>query len=190
MLVFPIIALAFGVLLLGIFAKNIVGFLNVYASFLTGNIVGESYVIGSKLSSMMVFVMPIVVLSIVYLLYGYFAKRGNERKYLTWDCGQVIDETMQYSATAFSGPIRFFFLRFIKRDKNLKARAVVETNPWICKYSFSLSFDSIWKDNIYRPIVSILKFIADKIKIIQGGRIQYYLMFVLGTLIVALIIFL
>jgi hypothetical protein len=97
---------------------------------------------------------------------------------------------MQYSATAFSGPIRFFFLNFLKRDKFITSVPVVETNPWIRQYTFSLVFNSFWKEKMYQPIIDSLNFFAQKAKAIQGGRIQYYLLFVLGTLIVTLIIFL
>ncbi len=186
----PIMTLALGTLLLGVFARNIISFLNSNASLLTGNFTDGNYFAGSRLSSVAVFVFPIVVLAGLYLLYSYFKKDVSERVYRTWDCGQPIDETMEYSATAFSAPIRFFFLQLIKRNKKLQSAPVVETNPWIRKYAFSLSFDSIWKEKLYQPIIFILEFIAERVKVIQGGRIQYYLLFVLGTLIVTLIIFL
>lgn len=192
LLILPVMALAFGVLLLGIFAKGIIAFLNINADILTGNFVGKSYVVTNELSSVAVFAIPVILLGIIYLIYGYFVSEGEgaERKYQTWDCGQPIDQTMEYSATAFSAPIRFFFLQLIKRDKKLQSAPVVETNPWIRQYSFSLSFNSIWKDRLYQPVILAIRFLAEKVKVIQGGRIQYYLLFVLGTLIVALIIFL
>ncbi len=189
-LILPIMALALIVVGLGIFAKNLLGFLNLNVNFLTGLSVQANYFVGSQLSSAAVFLVPAVLLAIIFLLYGYFKKNITERKYQTWDCGQPINETMEYSATAFSAPIRFFFLQLIKRNKKLQSHPVIETNPWIRNYAFSLSFDSIWKEKLYQPIIFILKFIAERVKVIQGGRIQFYLLFVLGTLIVALIIFL
>lgn len=190
LLTLPVLGLGLGVLALGIFAKDLIEFLNINANLLSGNFVGKSYVVTSQLSSMITFILPVVVAIVVYLVYGYFVKNGAERKYQTWDCGQPIDETMQYSATAFSAPIRFFFLPLIRRSKKMQSVPVVASNPWIRKYSFELSFGSIWNEQLYQPIVAVLKFIAERIKVMQGGRIQYYLLFVLGTLIVALIIFL
>lgn len=186
----PIMTLAFGVLFLGVFARNIIAFLNANIGALTGTFSKEGYFVGGQLSSMIVFAFPAVLLGIIYVLYLRFAKDRSERAYQTWDCGQPIDETMEYSATAFSGPIRFFFSQLIKRSKILKSQPVVETNPWIREYEFSLAFGSVWKENLYQPIANILNFFAERVKVIQGGRIQYYLLFVLGTLIVTLIIFL
>ncbi len=189
-LILPILVLALGVVFLGIFAKNVIGFLNFNANILTGNRLAGSYFAGSQFSSLAAFFFTFFVLAVAYLLYYYFRKNITERKYQTWDCGQPIDETMEYSATAFSAPIRFFFLQLIRRDKKIQSRPVVETNQWIRQYSFSLAFGSVWKEHFYQPVIDILHFFAERIKVLQGGRIQYYLLFVLGTLIVTLIIFL
>lgn len=189
LLILPVLALASGVVLLGIFAKNILSFLNVNSSLLT-NGSEAAFSAGSQLSSILVFAFPALLSLFLYVIYGYFKKDIPERKYRTWDCGQPIDATMEYTATAFSAPIRFFFLQLLKRDKKMHSTPLVESNPWIRKYVFSLSFSSIWQRGLYQPIVFILKFIAERVKVLQGGRIQYYLLFVLGTLIVTLIIFL
>jgi hydrogenase-4 component B len=186
----PIMGLALTVATLGFFAKPLIEFLNFKANLLTSGVIVRSYVSGNQLSSMVVFLVPAFLLAGIYLLYVFFKKEIAERSYQTWDCGQPINETMEYSATAFSAPIRFFFLQLIKRSKKMQSKPVVETNPWIRNYTFALSFNSIWKDALYQPIIFILKFIAERVKVLQGGRIQYYLLFVLGTLIVTLIIFL
>ncbi|MEI7620902.1 MAG: proton-conducting transporter membrane subunit [Candidatus Moraniibacteriota bacterium] len=190
LLTLPIFILSASVLLLGIFAKKVVTFLNEHANLLTGSLPAENYVAVGQLSSWLVFVFPVIVLALLYAVYVYLSKEGLERKYQTWDCGQAIDQTMQYSATAFSAPIRFFFLPLIRRDKKIVSVPVAQTNPWIRKYTFSLVFKSLWRENFYQPIINSLNFFAQKARVIQGGRIQYYLLFVLGTLIFALFMFL
>ena len=189
MLSVPVMTLGLGVLILGIFAKPIIGWLNGYGNILATSPSDESIsAITSHLSSSMVFLILVIFLALTYALYNFFGKNVTEREYKTWDCGQSIDATMQYSATAFSGPIRFFFLHLLGRDKVLKSIAAVESNIWIRKYTFSLLLKSVWKDKLYQPIAGILNFLAQRVRVIQGGRIQYYLLFVLGTLIVTLII--
>ncbi len=107
--------------------------------------------------------------------------------YHTWDCGQPIDATMQYSATAFTAPIRFFFLTFIGRKKIMQSEPVIETNPWIRKYNFNLSIRPSWSDVLYVPIAKGLIFLAEKTRCVQSGRIQYYILFLLAALIITLI---
>jgi hydrogenase-4 component B len=187
LLTFPILILASAVVVLGIFAKPIIAWMVANVGSLT-NLENPEKVVLSGLSSVLMFVVLAVILFLTYLAKKVFVKKESERTYHTWDCGQPINETMQYSATAFSAPIRFFFLHLLKRDKKIESVPVVQTNPWIRKYTFNLTFGSVWRDRLYQPVVDILNFFADRIKVIQGGRIQYYLLFVLGTLIITLII--
>ena len=184
----PIMILGLGVVVLGIFAKSIIAWMNNYGSLLATASMKNTIAATSNLSSVGVFLMPVVFITLAYGAYKFFGSEAGEREYHTWDCGQPIDQTMEYSATAFSAPIRFFFLHLLGRDKKLKSVPVVETNPWIRSYTFELSFTSVWKDKLYAPIAAILNVLAQRVKMLQGGRIQYYLLFVLGTLIVTLII--
>jgi len=171
----------------GIFAKPLISWLASNINSLN-SFAQPQYIVTSKLSSAAVFLVLAFIGLFVYAIKTFFAKRCVQRSYQTWDCGQPINETMQYSATAFSAPIRFFFLNLLKREKILKSEPIVLTNPWIRKYVFSLSYKSLWKNKVYQPLFDIVNFFADRIKAMQGGRIQYYLLFVLGTLIVTLII--
>ena len=187
LLIMPVLALGAGTLILGIFAKNIIAYLTLNASLFAaqgGNVVVKN----SNLSSAGIFLAIVFFLAIVWIAVKYLAKGKNERVYHTWDCGQPIDASMEYTATAFSAPIRFFFLHLLRRINTLQSSPVIETNPWIRKYSFSLVFTSFWKNSLYHPVAEALNYFAERIKVIQGGRIQYYLLFVLGTLIITLIV--
>lgn len=188
LLIAPIMILATGVLLLGIFAKSIIGWLSSFANQLIGVELEKKSIVLSHLSSQLLFLVLLGFMILTYLLYRYFAKEKTERKYQTWDCGQPINESMEYTATAFSGPIRFFFIHLQFKNLLLSSKPVVETNPWIRKYVFSLSYKSIWKEKMYQKIADMVQALADRVKVIQGGRIQYYLLFVLATLIITLII--
>ncbi len=191
LLVTPILSLGAGVLLLGFLAKffipHIIISLQASSSLTPLPIFSP---VPLKLSSMAVSGAIIVFGLLIYLGQKIFMTSKRERFYHTWDCGQAIDATMQYSATAFSAPIRFFFLTFIGRKKIMQSVAVLETNPWIRKYNFRLSIRPNWSHIFYEPIAKGLLIVAKKIRFIQNGRIQYYILFLLlaliGTLIFAL----
>lgn len=187
LLTMPIMTLAALVIVLGIFAKSIVAFL-VEKSFMLAYAGETSFEKASELSSVAIFLAAVLFGALVWAMKKYFHASKAEREYQTWDCGQPINSSMEYTATAFSAPVRFFFLHLLGRDKKINSIPVVETNPWIRKYTFNLVLRSVWKENMYEPVVQILNFFAERFKVIQGGRIQYYLLFVLGTLIVTLII--
>jgi hydrogenase-4 component B len=184
----PVALLGAGVLMLGIFAKSIIGWLNSFAVELTTTTSHVSDLAISQLSSRVLFFTLVAFVALSYLLYKFFAKEKAVRVYKTWDCGQTIDESMEYTATAFAGPIRFFFIHLQLKNLILKSQPVCQTNQWIRKYAFSLSYKSIWSDKLYKSIAKTFQLFAGRVKVLQGGRIQYYLLFVLGTLIVTLII--
>lgn len=188
LLIAPVAILSLGVLVLGFFAKTIIVKLNAFATELTSISSKAGDVAIGQLSSKVLFFTLIGFMVLTYLMYKYFAKEKTVRIYRTWDCGQAIDSTMEYTATAFSGPIRFFFIHLQFKNLILKSQPVIESNPWVRKYVFSLSYKSIWKEKMYEAIARIVQAFADRFKVLQGGRIQYYLLFVLGTLIITLII--
>lgn len=188
LLIVPVFILGFGVLILGIFAKSMIAWLSGFGKNLVLIGLEDKQVVLSQLSSCALFFVLSFLLVATYLVYKYFAKEKNIRTYQTWDCGQAINSTMEYTATAFSGPIRFFFIHPQFKNLFLKSEPVVQANPWIRKYVFSLSYKSIWKERLYRGVANIFQFMADKARVIQGGRIQYYLLFVLVTLVATLII--
>ncbi|HEX8974179.1 MAG TPA: proton-conducting transporter membrane subunit [Patescibacteria group bacterium] len=185
-LVAPILTLSVAAIVLGIFAKSILASLLAQRASLIGQVSPVPFLSG--LSSASVFFVLAFMLALVWMVKNYFAKEKLERSYQTWDCGQPIDSSMEYTATAFSAPVRFFFLRFLGRDKVLKSQPVVATNPWIRKYVFVFSIRSVWKDKLYEPIAKILNTLAQRLRAIQSGRIQYYLLLLLATLIITLIV--
>jgi len=186
LMTWPIFILATLLLALGAFARPII-------NWLLGNLVLSETSLGtvsvnSGLSSSLLLAVFVVILLLVWLSKKIILPKHFERAYQTWDCGQPINSTMEYTATAFSAPIRFFFLRFLSSIKMISGVPIVETNPWIKKYNFSLIITSGWKEKLYQPIASTVVFLADRVKAIQSGRVQYYLAFLLVTLIVTLII--
>lgn len=182
LLILPIAVLTILVLGIGFFAKPLIAFL--VKAFTAGQ--GTVVVNQFSISSVGLFTVAIGALLFAYIFNKVFASEQGETAYHTWDCGQPINSTMEYTASAFSAPIRFFFLKLVGRNKTLITEPVVATNPWIKKYTFTMSINSAWKNNVYEPIANLFLGAAQKIKLIQSGRIQYYILFLLATLIIAL----
>lgn len=188
LMIMPIAILSLVTLILGIFSRQIILWMINYKNNIINNFDNIEPFYAKSFSSSIFFIFFIFCLIAVYFIKNYFVKNKRERVYKTWDCGQEIDSTMEYTATAFSAPIRFFFLPLLGSKKYLTSKPIVETNKWIRKYYFTLHLRSFWRDKIYRPFVDFLLFIAENIKIIQAGRIQYYLLFLFITLIITLIV--
>jgi hydrogenase-4 component B len=185
LLIAPILILGGGVAALGFSAKFFIS--NIMLHVRGFSSAHDVPVKPMNISSLKIGFAILVFGLIIYLVQKILLTNKKERIYHTWDCGQPIDATMQYSATAFSAPIRFFFLTFIGRRKVMQSEAIIDSNQWIRKYSFRLSIRPNWSNALYAPIAKGLLWMAEKIRFIQNGRIQYYILFLLLALIITLI---
>ena len=143
---------------------------------------------GSTIQPLIVFVLLVLCFFFVFIIRRVFSDRKQERLYHTWDCGQPIDASMEYTATAFSGPIRFFFRWLLRTKKTIVAIPVIETNPWIARRYLTLNLRSIWMDYLYEPLERGCLLVASKVKNIQSGSIQFYLFLIFLALILTLMI--
>lgn len=124
----------------------------------------------------------------VWILQRIVSRAAHERIYHGWDCGQPIDASMEYTATAFSAPIRFFFRLILKTKKTLIVEPVVPTNPWIAKRTASVDLRSIWMDYGYVPLGRLIIGTAMQVKKIQSGNIRFYLLLMFLTLILTILV--
>lgn len=187
MLIAPIAVLGLLTVSLGIFASRILNFIALNIDLMISSKVRVAD--GIAISSPKVFAAFAIFLLLAFIFHKIFSKNnGKQREYQTWDCGQPIDQSMEYTATAFSAPIRFFFLLFLQRQRELVSVPVISTNKWIIKNSYKITFRSLWQEKFYKPAAKSVFWLADKIRLIHTGRIQYYLLLLLATVIITLII--
>lgn len=104
----------------------------------------------------------------------------------TWDCGQPLTPRMEYTATGFSAPIRFFFRTFLVSRKHLVAEPVAPGNPWISRKHLEWDIGSFWEYWVYGPVASAVVLSSRYVKKMQSGIIQLYLLFVLIALLAVL----
>lgn len=136
---------------------------------------------------------PLYTLLLLSLLVVFIGRRilsnkRNERIYHTWNCGQPITSGMEYTATAFSSPIRFFLHIITHTKKNVVVTPIVETNPWIARRTFSLELRQIWYDDLYIPIQQACLWISTQMRKLQNGVIQFYIALIFLALVVTLTI--
>ncbi len=111
-----------------------------------------------------------------------------ERKYHTWDCGQPITAHMEYTGTAFSAPIRFFFRSLLAIRKKIQSSLIAPSNPWIKTYSLVVDMRSIFWDFLYAPIRTAVFFASFQVRKIQNGSLRFYVGLILLALMVTFIL--
>lgn len=105
----------------------------------------------------------------------------------TWACGMPgLDCRMQYTATALSKPTRKVFAAAYKPDRTVKILPADQP----C-FPASISYRSVrttsFERSLYRPAVDTIISAAKRLRLMQTGNIQVYLLYMFLALVAALI---
>ncbi|MFH1877398.1 MAG: proton-conducting transporter membrane subunit [Candidatus Omnitrophota bacterium] len=110
------------------------------------------------------------------------AKRGV-KKAVTWDCGYAAGSPrMQYTGSSFSQPLsgqfRFFLRSVVRvsRPRGLFPR----------RGELSVETPDIFRVKLYEPFSKFIRGLSAKLKWIQHGRVQYYVLYIVITLLALL----
>lgn len=139
--------------------------------------------------------LPLVLLifaSILVATIGFLYGIGGRTKKTfseTWNCGfSHLTERMQYTATSLSHPIFHVFRNFYRPSSTVQEVLYNSSNPYM-KESIRIHIfnKDIFEDLMYRPLVSSVFKINKKIKKIQSGKVNLYLLSVLIVVVLLLI---
>lgn len=105
----------------------------------------------------------------------------------TWACGLPgLDSRMQYTSTSFSKPLRKVFEPVYMPDRTVKILPAGQP----C-FPSSISYRSVrttsFERSLYRPAVEAIVVAARRLRRMQTGNIQVYLLYTFLALVVALI---
>ncbi len=122
-----------------------------------------------------------VVMALVYSLGG----RTKVRKSVTWDCGmRAPNSRMEYTATAFTEPIRTLFAGLFLPNKEVH----VEDAPYYKKnMHFEVHVRQIFEEYAYLPFAGAIMRGAARVRGMQSGSIQRYLGYIFATLLILLL---
>jgi hydrogenase-4 component B len=98
----------------------------------------------------------------------------------TWDCGYAEPTArMQYTASSFAQPIVDFFNVFQSGRKRLKP----PRGYFPATASFRTETLDTSQEKVYRPIFEAVEYFLSKLRVMQHGRIQLYVLYIVLTLI-------
>jgi hydrogenase-4 component B len=112
--------------------------------------------------------------------------KRRERMARTWACGlPELSSRMQYNSTAFSKPIRFVFACVYRPDR--KVERLPADQPY---FPLSISYQSVrttsYERAVYRPVVELVVLLAHRLRRLQTGNIQVYLLYIFLALVLLL----
>jgi hydrogenase-4 component B len=147
---------------------------------------------GMSFASLSMPVVIIIISSVAIAIFGFIrVLSGHTRKttYGTWDCGfGGLDSRMEYTATSLSQPIRAVFKVFFKPHNQIEREPFREKNLYMLKtIKIETVTKNIFEDMLYLPIVSSFVFFFDKIRRLQTGKINAYLLYMMITIVLLLL---
>jgi hydrogenase-4 component B len=105
-------------------------------------------------------------------------------KATTWDCGYAAPSPrMQYTASSFASPFVILFRMFLRPITRLHAPQDIFPR----QASFHSETPDVFRNYLYRPIFFAVSWAASKLRWLQHGRIQLYVLYIALTILVLLI---
>ena len=138
----------------------------------------------------------LIVLGAVPFLLWYILERRSrtQSKRMTprvvgpvWDCGLPgLTAENEYTATAFSKPLRMIFAALFRPHREISAE--YEVSPYYPKViHFESEIEATFEERIYRPLRQGILWAASRMRWLQSGSIHLYLGYVFVTLILLLL---
>jgi formate hydrogenlyase subunit 3/multisubunit Na+/H+ antiporter MnhD subunit len=185
-MIVPMGVLAAGCLAVGLLGPWVISATYYPIAALAGNDAGGDIVQASA-SLRWVVTGSIVLIGLAALCAGvrYLLLRGRQvSSTVTWDCGYAAPSPrMQYTASSFAQPVMDLFRFFLRTTKH--------TKPLEAYFPASSHMDTetpdTWHEEMYRPLFAAARRLLSRLRVLQHGRIQIYVLYVVITLFVLLV---
>jgi len=142
---------------------------------------------GGTVSTAVIAIGLLVLLIPAVLLVSIGTRRFAPRRGPAWDCGLPgLTEENEYTATAFSKPLRMIFSVLYQPRREIQA--VFDVSPYFPKaIRFESEIEPTFEKRLYEPLKDLLLRFATRMRAIQAGSIHVYLAYIFVTLVLLLL---
>jgi hydrogenase-4 component B len=150
-------------------------------------VLGNTQVHGGTVSTAVMALMGICLLPIPLVLWLWSGRRARTRIGPTWDCGlRGLTPSMEYTATGFSKPIRMIFKALFRPRREVQRE--YDYSPYFAKtLRFESHIEEAFVTQIYRPLNRAILRLSRRMRALQAGSIQAYLIYIFVTLLVLML---
>jgi hydrogenase-4 component B len=118
-----------------------------------------------------------------------FRANTARRYYETWACGRAMQTArFEYTATSFANPFKRVFSVLYRPVKEFAIEFHPESRFFVRTISYRNAARSIFDDAIYGPLNRMLRSFAERVRLLQSGNVNVYLLYMLVALVILLII--
>jgi len=149
-------------------------------------VLGTTQSQGGTVSTLGLAFTSICLLPIPFALWLCFGRRAKTRIGPTWDCGlRGLTPAMEYTATGFSKPIRMIFKALFRPRREVQRE--YDYSPYFAKtLRFESHIEEAFVTRIYRPLNRGILRLSRRMRALQAGSIQAYLIYIFITLLLLL----
>lgn len=142
---------------------------------------------GGTISMLGLLLFGLALVAVPFVLSLAFALNAKVRRGPTWDCGlRGLTPNMEYTATGFSKPIRMIFKALFRPRREVQRE--YDFSPYFAKtMRFESHVEEIFQTRIYRPLNRMVLWGSRRLRALQAGSIQAYLIYIFITLLLLLI---
>jgi hydrogenase-4 component B len=104
-----------------------------------------------------------------------------------WSTGVVFRPTMQYTGTSFSKPLRLFFGRVLLPERDIDV-VYHDASPMPRLVRYAGRVPALFEERLYLPLRTFALWSAGRLRLIQSGSVQVYLLYMMVALAVLLVV--
>jgi len=130
--------------------------------------------------------MALCLLPLPLGLWWMLGRRAARRIGPTWDCGlKGLTPQMEYTATAFSKPLRMIFKALFRPHRAVQAE--FEFSRYFAKtLRFESHIEEAFEKRMYRPLQRLILRLSRRMRAVQAGSLQAYLIYIFVVLLLLL----
>ena len=134
--------------------------------------------------AVVIFVVLLATAFVLSLARTALLRRRQVNKTVTWDCGYAAPSArMQYTGSSFAEPVTTLFKPLLRTHENIER----PSGLFPARASFHSSVPDPARDLIYRPAASWMDRSLLRLRWVQHGRVQLYVLYIAVTLLALLI---
>jgi hydrogenase-4 component B len=142
---------------------------------------------GGSFSPVVVAAALILLAPLPWLLARLLFRRISRASGPVWATGVTFRPSMQYTGTSFSKPLRLFFGRVLVPERRIDVvYHGASPLPRIVRYSGRVP--ALFEERLYLPLRALALWSAGRLRLIQSGSVQVYLLYMMAALAVLLVV--
>lgn len=138
----------------------------------------------ASISMPLIFMSLVFAVAVIFLAVSALSKNRGVVIGKTWDCGTALGPRMEITATGFSRSIITMFRGILKPSKQTEIEYQDADIRYFQKSKIVLlKIEDVYGRYLYRPFEELVTAIADKIRKIQSGNVNAYVLYIFIILI-------